>query len=139
MLLLFSGGICIARAFLTSGVSAELGELFGVLAGWPIFITLLVLCLGVSFLTETTSNTATTTLLMPVLAAAAMGASVAPELLMVPAALSASCAFMLPVATAPNAVVFSSGKIVAAAMMRTGLVLNIVGASIIACFSWLLI
>ena len=139
MLLLFSGGICIARAFLTSGLSAELGELFGVLAGWPIFIMLLVLCLGVSFLTETTSNTATTTLLMPVLAAAAMGASVAPELLMVPAALSASCAFMLPVATAPNAVVFSSGKIVAAAMMRTGLVLNIVGASIIACFSWLLI
>jgi len=95
--------------------------------------------LGVSFLTETTSNTATTTLLMPVLAAAAMGASIAPELLMVPAALSASCAFMLPVATAPNAVVFSSGKIVAAAMMRTGLVLNIVGASIIACLSWLLI
>jgi len=131
MLLLFAGGICIAKAFVASGLSAELGEIFSGLVNWPVVVMLLIISLGVSFLTETTSNTATTTLLMPILAAAAIGASLAPELLMVPAALSASCAFMLPVATAPNAVVFGSGKIVASQMMRKGFALNLIGASIV--------
>ena len=139
MLLLFAGGICIAKAFIASGLSHELGALFGGLASLPLLLMMLILCLGVSFLTESTSNTATTTLLMPILAAAALGAQLPPELLMVPAALSASCAFMLPVATAPNAIVFSSGKISALQMMRTGFVLNVIGACVIALITWAVI
>ncbi len=136
ILLLFAGGICIAKAFVSSGLSETLGELFSHATQWPLLLMLFALALGVSFLTETTSNTATTTLLMPILAAAAIGASLRPELLMVPAALSASCAFMLPVATAPNAVVFGSGKIEARQMMRYGVVLNLIGACVItlACY-----
>lgn len=132
MLLLFAGGICIAKAFVSSGLSEHLANAFGVITSWPFWIMLLLLCLGVSFLTETTSNMATTTLLMPILAAAAIGANLAPQTLMVPAALSASCAFMLPVATAPNAIVFSSGKIPIKSMIRIGIVLNLIGAVIIA-------
>lgn len=139
MLLLFAGGICIAKAFVASGLSAELGNLFAAAASWPVLLMLLAICLGVSFLTETTSNTATTTLLMPVLAAAALGVSLAPELLMVPAALSASCAFMLPVATAPNAIVFGSGKIVASQMLRTGFALNLIGAVVVALLCYALL
>jgi sodium-dependent dicarboxylate transporter 2/3/5 len=88
-----------------------------------------VLCLSVTFLTEVTSNTATTTLLMPVLAAAAMAAGIDPAMLMIPAALSASCAFMLPVATAPNAIVFGTDRVQIAEMSRAGLALNILGAA----------
>ena len=82
-------------------------------------------------MTETTSNTASTTLLMPVLAAAALTAGIAPEVLMVPAAMSASCAFMLPVATAPNSVVYGSGMFTVARMAREGVALNFLGAGII--------
>lgn len=132
MLLLFAGGICIAKAFIASGLSEQLGHVLASVTNWPPLLLILGLCLAVSFLTETTSNTATTTLLMPILAAAAIGASLAPEVLMVPAALSASCAFMLPVATAPNAVVFGSGHIEARKMMQAGVVLNIVAAVVVA-------
>ena len=82
-------------------------------------------------MTETTSNTASTTLLMPVLAAAALAANLPPELIMVPAAMSASCAFMLPVATAPNSVVFGSGMVSIARMAREGFALNLLGALVI--------
>ena len=139
VLLLFSGGICIAKAFVASGLSEDLGQLFSGAVVWPLIPMLLVLTLGVSFLTETTSNIATTTLLMPILAAAAIGSGFAPELLMVPAALSASCAFMLPVATAPNAIVFGSGKIQAQQMIRWGIVLNVMGAVLITSVCYLLL
>jgi sodium-dependent dicarboxylate transporter 2/3/5 len=82
-------------------------------------------------LTEITSNTATTALLMPVLAAAAIGADVDPRLLMVPAAMSASCAFMLPVATGPNAVIFASGHVSIKDMAREGLAMNFIGAAVL--------
>jgi sodium-dependent dicarboxylate transporter 2/3/5 len=85
----------------------------------------------VTFLTEITSNTATTTLLMPVLAAAALAARMEPAWFMVPAALSASCAFMLPVATAPNAVVFGTGKVPIRRMVREGVGLNLLGAAVL--------
>ena len=98
-----------------------------------------VICLVVTFLTETTSNTASTTLLMPILAAAALSAGIAPELLMVPAAMTASFAFMLPVATAPNSVVYGSGRIPIQRMAREGVVLNLVGVVIVSqCCYWLL-
>jgi len=90
-------------------------------------------------MTEATSNTASTTLLMPVLAAAALAAGIAPELIMVPAAMSASCAFMLPVATAPNSVVFGSGLVSTSRMAREGVLLNLLGAAVISvvCFTLL--
>jgi sodium-dependent dicarboxylate transporter 2/3/5 len=139
VLLLFSGGICLAKAFASSGLSPLLGDWLASLSHLPLWLLIGVICLAVTFLTETTSNTASTTLLMPILAAAALSAGIAPELLMVPAAMTASCAFMLPVATAPNSVVYGSGRIPIRRMAREGVVLNLVGVLVVAtCCYWLL-
>ena len=136
VLLLFGGGICLAKGFVASGLSAEVGEALTQLAVLPVLVMMLVMALVVTFLTEATSNTATTALLMPVLAAVAMAVEIDPLLLMVPAAMSASCAFMLPVATAPNAVVFGTGELPIQRMVREGLFLNLIGAVIIAITLW---
>ncbi|MDE0991081.1 MAG: SLC13 family permease [Pseudomonadales bacterium] len=138
MLILFGGGIAIAKAFVVSGMSAALGSALAGIAGWPILAMMAVICLCITFLTEMTSNTATTTLMMPILAAAAIAAGIAPEALMVPAAMSASCAFMLPVATAPNTIVFSTGRFTTRLMAREGLVLNFVGVIVISVMCYLL-
>jgi len=134
LLLLFGGGIGIARGFEASGLSTALGGWLandlGITA-WPVIGMTLTVCLAVTFLTEVTSNTATTTLLMPVLAAAGLAAGIDPAVLMIPAALSASCAFMLPVATAPNAIVFGTDMITTKTMAREGFALNWVGAIVI--------
>jgi sodium-dependent dicarboxylate transporter 2/3/5 len=131
ILLLFSGGICIASAFESSGISQIIGQALAGLSGLPPLVVIVAICLSVTFLTEITSNTATTALLMPVLAAAAIGADVDPRLLMVPAAMSASCAFMLPVATGPNAVIFASGHVSIKDMAREGLAMNFIGAAVL--------
>ena len=134
LLLLFGGGIALARGFEASGLSEALGRFLAEdlgIAGWPLVLMVLGIALVVTFLTEVTSNTATTTLLMPVLAAAGMAAAIDPARLMVPAALSASCAFMLPVATAPNAVVFGTGRVTTRQMAREGFLLNLAGAVVI--------
>ena len=139
VLLLFAGGIAIAKAFAVTGISEAIGGSLSGVTRLSIIGLVAVVALSVTFLTEITSNTATTTLLMPILAAAALGAGIEPALLMLPAALSASCAFMLPVATAPNAIVFGSGKITVEQMAREGIVLNLMGAVVITavvCF-WL--
>ncbi len=128
LLILFGGGIAISTAFEASGLSDALGKALGGIAAWPPVVVTLALCLTVTFITEVTSNTATTNLLMPVLASGALGAGLAPEWLMLPTALSASCAFMLPVATAPNAIVAGSGYLRTADMAREGIVLNIFAA-----------
>ena len=139
MLILFGAGISIAAAFGASGLSEAIGNALSGLAAWPILVVLIGICLAVTFLTETTSNTATTTLLMPILAAAAIGAAIDPRLLMIPAAMSASCAFMLPVATPPNVVVFSTERIPLPRMAREGLALNFIGAAVISMLCYLLI
>jgi sodium-dependent dicarboxylate transporter 2/3/5 len=139
MLILFGGGIAIAKAFVISGMSAALGNALAGIAGWPILAMIAVICLCITFLTEMTSNTATTTLMMPILAAAAIAAGIAPEVLMVPAAMSASCAFMLPVATAPNTIVFSTGRFTTSLMAREGAALNFVGVVVISVMCYLLI
>lgn len=131
VLILFAGGITIARAFIETGLSDALAEQLTVLSNWPVWLMVLALCLGVTFLTEVTSNTATTSLLMPILASTAVTTQIPHELLMIPAAISASCAFMLPVATAPNAVIYGSGRVTVKQMMSEGLVLNLLGAVII--------
>lgn len=131
VLLLFAGGIAIANAFVQSGLADHMA---GALEGFlhmPTWALVLSLCLAVTFMTEVTSNTATASLLMPLLAATAAAGDINPMLLMVPAALSTSCAFMLPVATAPNAIVFGSGKVRIKDMARAGFVLNLIGAVVI--------
>ncbi len=131
ILLLFGGGITLAKAFGVSGLSTALAENLHALSTLPIIIMIFAICIGVTFLTETTSNTASTVLLMPVLAATAIGADIDPRLLMIPATISASCAFMMPVATAPNSIVYASGFFTTKIMAREGFVLNISGAVII--------
>lgn len=137
VLLLFSGGICLAKGFVNSGLSDLMGQWLAGMTQIPVYILIGIICLIVTFMTETTSNTASTTLLMPVLAAAALAAGIAPEILMVPAAMSASCAFMLPVATAPNSVVFGSGLIPISRMAREGFLLNMLGAVVISAVCYL--
>jgi len=131
VLLLFAGGITLAKGFVSSGLSGQVGELLASLALVPTLIAIATVALLVTALTEATSNTATTALLMPILAAASMAADIDPLILMVPAAMSASCAFMLPVATAPNAVVFGTGQIDIRTMVRWGIWVNLLGALII--------
>ena len=139
VLLLFAGGICLAKAFVSSGLSVLLGDWLGSMSYLPLWLLIALICLVVTFMTETTSNTASAALLMPILAAAALAAGISPEVLMVPAAMTASCAFMLPVATAPNSVVYGSGRIAIERMAAEGFVLNLCGVVCVAawCF-WLL-
>ncbi len=131
VLLLFGGGVALASAFVQSGLAAIIAEELALLVTLPTWLLVLSICLSVTFLTEVTSNTATASLLMPLLAATAIATDINPMLLMVPAALSASCAFMLPVATAPNAIVYGSGRFTVRDMAHAGLVLNLIGAVVI--------
>lgn len=139
ILLLFGGGITLAKAFGVSGLSTTLAENLSELSTLPIIVMIFAICIGVTFLTETTSNTASTVLLMPVLAATAIGSNIEPRLLMIPAAISASCAFMMPVATAPNSIVYASGFFTTRVMAREGFVLNINGAIIITALCYLML
>ena len=131
VLLLFSGGLVIAAAFQESGLSSVLGKQLSEIASLPPLLMIGAICLCVTFLTEITSNTATTTLLLPILAAAATAAEVDPLLLMGPATLSASFAFMLPVATPTNAIAFGGSDIRAQDMAREGFALNLIGVVVV--------
>jgi len=139
MLVLVGAGLCLGEAFKQSGLSASIASVFSGIENLPLFGLLLGICLLVTFLTEMTSNTATTNVLMPILGAAATASNLDPILLMIPAAMSASCAFMLPVATIPNAVVFGTGEITVGKMAREGLVLNILGAVVISAICFFLL
>lgn len=139
MLILFGGGIAIAAAFEASGLSLAIGQSLSGLASWHPFLLMVIVCLAVTFLTEATSNTATTSLLMPILAATSIGAAIDPKLMMVPAAMSASCAFMLPVATAPNVIVFSTGRFTVDTMAREGLAVNLIGVAVISGIMYVLL
>ncbi len=131
ILLLFGGGLALAAAFSESGLSERVAHVLSALAGFPELLMVLGVCLGVTFLTEMTSNTATAALLMPILGATARSVGMDPTGLMAPAALSASCAFMLPVATAPNAIIFASGEVRTGFMARRGAFLNVIGALVV--------
>lgn len=131
VLVLFGGGLSLAEGFEVSGLSEWTVHQVDFLAGMPIIVMILGIALLVTFLTELTSNTATATLLMPVLAGVAIGLGENPLLLLAPAAMSASCAFMLPVATPPNAIVFGSGKVTIPDMIKSGFALNVMGVIII--------
>ncbi|PKO99936.1 MAG: sodium:dicarboxylate symporter [Bacteroidetes bacterium HGW-Bacteroidetes-8] len=131
ILLLFGGGFALATGFKESGLSLWFGnQLAGVASLHPIVI-ILVISLFMTFLTELTSNTATTEMILPILAGIAITTNINPLLLMIPATLSASMAFMLPVATPPNAIIFGTSRISVGQMAKTGLFLNLVGAVVI--------
>ena len=139
VLILFGGGIALAQAFQESGLSELLGTALAGVAQLPRLVTMLLICLFITFLTEVTSNTATATLVMPILAAAAVTAGCDPRQLMVPATISASFAFMLPVATPPNAIVFAAdSELTVRRMAREGLMLNLVGALVVSLVCYVL-
>jgi sodium-dependent dicarboxylate transporter 2/3/5 len=127
VLLLFGGGFAIASGMDESGLSAWLSGKLSVFEGLPTFLLVLIICTFMALLTELTSNTAAVTTMLPVLAATAKGMGINPLVLMVPATIASSCAFMLPVATPPNAIVFSSGKVSLKKMFKTGIWMNLIG------------
>jgi sodium-dependent dicarboxylate transporter 2/3/5 len=131
IVLLFGGGFALARGFQVTGLSAFIGQEFATLAGTSPALMVVALCGSITFLTELTSNTATTEMILPILASVAVAMKTNPLVLMIPATLSASCAFMMPVATPPNAIVFGSGRIRIAEMAKVGLVLNLIGVVVI--------
>jgi sodium-dependent dicarboxylate transporter 2/3/5 len=131
ILLLFGGGLTIAAGFQVTGLAQWIGAQFVALENIPFWVFLLVIITAVNFLTEITSNTATASMILPILAAVALAMGVHPYGLMVSAALAASCAFMLPVATPPNAVVFGSGYLTIPDMMKAGIWMNILSIIIL--------
>jgi sodium-dependent dicarboxylate transporter 2/3/5 len=135
VLVLFGGGLSLAAAVQANGVADFLGSLVGALPRMPDVILILAVTTLVIFLTELTSNTATTATLLPVLAALAPGLDIHPYLLIFPATLAASCAFMMPVATPPNAIVFSSGYVTLPQMCRAGIWLNLIGILLVTLFA----
>jgi sodium-dependent dicarboxylate transporter 2/3/5 len=132
IVLLFGGGFALAEGFQTSGLAGLIGGRFESLGNLPPFVMVALICLTLTFLTEVTSNTATTQMILPILASLSVQMDVSPLLLMIPATLSASCAFMMPIATPPNAIVFGSGRIRIAEMARVGVLINFVGVLLIA-------
>jgi sodium-dependent dicarboxylate transporter 2/3/5 len=139
MLVLVGAGLCLGEGFKQSGLSAAIASVFAGIENLPLVALLVGICVLVTFLTEMTSNTATTNVLMPILGAAATASNIDPILLMIPAAMSASCAFMLPVATIPNAVVFGTGEVTIKRMVREGLILNLFGTLVISAICYFLL
>ncbi|MCZ0925967.1 DASS family sodium-coupled anion symporter [Halomonas janggokensis] len=139
ILLLFGGGLAIAAGFSASGLAEWIGEQMSVLEGVNFLLVILMASAMVLFLTEITSNTATATMILPVLASLALALNVHPFVLMVPAAMAANCAFMLPVGTPPNAIIFATGKIKIAEMVRNGFGLNILALVLIVAAVYILL
>jgi sodium-dependent dicarboxylate transporter 2/3/5 len=139
ILFLFGGGLSLASAVQTTRVADFIGSLVGRLPDLPPILLVLAVATLVIFLTELTSNTATTATLLPILAALAPGLDVHPYLLIFPAALAASCAFMMPVATPPNAIIFGSGHVTLPQMCRAGLWLNCLGILIVTALTFLVV
>jgi sodium-dependent dicarboxylate transporter 2/3/5 len=131
ILLLFGGGLALAKGFEVSGLSGWIGSGFEALAGAPATGLVAVVVAVVAALTELTSNTATASMSLPIMASLARAIEVHPLLLMIPAALAASCAFALPVATPPNAIVYGSGRVPITQMIKAGLVMNLVALVLI--------
>mgnify|MGYP005694641431 CR=1 FL=1 len=131
ILLLFGGGMALAIGFESSGLAIWIGSQLTLLENIPLIVLLLILIASVNFLTEITSNLATTAVLLPVLASLANAINVHPYLLLVAATVAASCAFMLPVATPPNAVVFGSGYLEINDMVKKGFWMNLISILIL--------
>lgn len=131
ILIMFGGGLALADGFEQTGLSQTIGGWLSVFAGAPPWAIVLAVCLVVTFLTEITSSTATAMLLLPILGELASATGINPVTIMIPGTISCSCAFMLPVATAPNVIVFGAGGIRTDEMARSGFVLNLIAAVLI--------
>jgi sodium-dependent dicarboxylate transporter 2/3/5 len=133
VLLLFGGGFCIAKGFAASGLDARLGlSLAPWLVGVPDWLVVVLVAAFVTFFSEIASNTVLTQLMLPVLASTAVGCGLDPRIVMVPATVAASCGFMLPIATPPNAIAFASRRIPMATMVRLGFLVDLAGVILLA-------
>jgi sodium-dependent dicarboxylate transporter 2/3/5 len=137
VLVLLGGGFALAAGVESSGLALWLARRLGELGAMPVPVLIVAVCALLVFLTEFTSNTAVTALMMPILAATAVGAHVDPRLLMVPATFAASYGFMMPGGTAPNAIVFASGRLTVAQMARAGIVLDLIGVAVVSAVFYL--
>lgn len=132
ILVLFGGGLSLAKAIDSSGLAVWIGNGLSFLHGMPLIVLILGVALLIVFLTELMSNTATAAAFLPIAGSLALGAEVAPLLVALPVAFAASSAYMLPVATLPNALVFGTGYVPLPQMMRAGVLLSVIGAAVIA-------
>jgi sodium-dependent dicarboxylate transporter 2/3/5 len=137
--MLLGGGLALADAMGSSGLAGWIGGELAVLGTWPTLALMLAVVTVIVFLTELTSNVAVVSAFVPVIGALALGIGVPPMMLAAPVALAASCAFMLPVATPPNAIVFGSGYVSAPRMARAGLLLNLIGIPVVTAVGMLLV
>ncbi len=137
ILLLIGGGVCIAHVFEATGLAkAAALSMEPTLRQVPAWMAVVLVCTLMTFLTEFTSNAASTALMLPVMASSSLALGLDPRLLMLPATFSASCAFMLPIATPPNAIVFSSGRVTMRGLATAGFILNLVGVILISATVW---
>ena len=139
LLILFGGGLSLAAAINDTGLAAWFGAQAGLIEEWPVFLIILAIAFVIIFLTELTSNIATVAAFLPVAASVGVGLGESPLLFAVPAVLAASCAFMLPVATPPNAIVYSSEYVTIPRMARAGLLLNILFMFLVSLIAYLLL
>lgn len=139
VVMLFGGGFALAYGFSESGLSAYLATQLQGLKTVPLAVLIALVTFGMSLLTELTSNTATTQLVMPILLSTAKVINVSPVWLMLPATLAASCAFMFPVATPPNAIIFGSRKVKMLEMLKIGFALNLIAVLLISFVSYVLL
>jgi len=138
IVLLFGGGFALALGFQSSGLAVWFGEQLLWTQGIHPYLILLAVVALMSFLTELTSNVASTQMLLPVFASLAISSGNSPMLLMIPATLASSLAFMLPTATPPNAIIFGTNRIQISTMVRTGFILNMAGILVVVLITWLL-
>ncbi|MFK7953347.1 MAG: DASS family sodium-coupled anion symporter [Ekhidna sp.] len=139
VIILFGGGLSLAAAFQSSGLAEWLGMQLVTVQFLPLFIIILIIALAINFLTEVTSNVATASIMLPVLASLADAIGIDPYLLMIPATMAASCAFMLPIATGPNAIVFGSGELEIKDMVKAGVWLNVISSFLISLLVYFLL
>lgn len=131
ILLLFGGGFAIAGGFNSSGLSTIIGNMIANIGVESPIVIIIIVCFVLTFLTELTSNTATTNLILPILAKASVVLGLDPRILMIPATLSASCAFMMPIASPTQAIVFGSGYVKIKQMIRAGILFNVLGIIVV--------
>ena len=139
VLLLFGGGLSLASVIRSTGLAEWIAQSLGALGALPVIAMIGVVVLVIIFLTEVTSNTATAAAFLPLLGALAVSQGMPAELLAIPAAIAASCAFMMPVATPPNAIVFGTGHMKIQSMIKAGFVLNLFGVVLVTVISYLLV
>ena len=139
ILLLFGGGLSLAGAINSTGLASWMANVLGSLQGIPFILMTFILVITVQIMTEFTSNTATSAAFLPLVGIMAVAQGIEPAIYAIPAALAASCAFMLPVSTPPNAIVFRSGALTIPDMLRAGFALTLASGVIITLLVWLLV